>query len=115
MSLFVAPVFFLLGGVSSAFVLLRFLTSEHELSLSASALLLFRVSAFCRCLLIVFSVSLLLLCFSASLLFCFSASQRTKDWWYLEAHPKFIRFPHILRLDCMQGFPTMWAMHCNLQ
>ena len=29
------------GGVSSAFVVLRFLTSEHELSLSASALLLF--------------------------------------------------------------------------
>ena len=79
MSLFVAPVFFLLGGVSSAFVLLRFLTSEHELSLSASALLLFRVSAFCRCLLIVFSVSLLLLllfCFSALLLFCFPKNQR---------------------------------------
>ena len=76
-NLFFAPVgsFFWLGGVSSAFVLLRFLTSEHELSLSASALLLFHLSAFYRCLLLVFPVFLLLLllfCFSAFLL-CFSA------------------------------------------
>ena len=60
---FFAPVgfFFAWGGVSSAFVLLRFLTSEHELSLSA----------ICRCLLLFFSL-LLLFCFSALLLLCFS-------------------------------------------
>ena len=63
-------------GVSSAFVLLRFLTSEHELSLSASALWLFHLSAFYGCLLLVFAVFLLLLlffCFSALLLLCLSA------------------------------------------
>ena len=66
------------GGFWSAFVLLRFLTSEHELSLFASALLLFRFSAFLpvfafRFLLVFASaVAFLLLCSSASL-FCFSA------------------------------------------
>ena len=64
------------GGVSTAFVLLRFLTSEHELSLSASALLFFRFSAFCRCLLLVSFVFLLplLFCFSSLLLLCFLLS-----------------------------------------
>ena len=65
------------GGVSSTFVVLRFLTSEHELSLSASALLLFPLLGLLpvfasRCLLVIDSAfAFLLLCFKAFALVLF--------------------------------------------